>query len=271
MKTIVRTGHKKNYTVLDNEFIRHRKLSLKAKGLLTYMLSQPDDWVFHADEFPARFRDPASQVMSGVNELIEAGYVKFVVIRHKGETVDSFLVVRESLKLDFPVSGDQCNFQTPERVVRSTKLNTPNTTIRFSSLRSLRSLRSKKLISGVAPTADATADAFSERWGRKLQVKLALRSKYTKAQPQTYAKQVRLLLHVDKTPKQLFITVMNWYIEHRKDQYVPKIRKVEHVREKFEQICEAMQRDTGSDGQPEATIIRTYDPKTGLITARFKD
>lgn len=34
----------KNYTVMSNYHLRDKSLSLKAKGLLSYMLSLPEDW-----------------------------------------------------------------------------------------------------------------------------------------------------------------------------------------------------------------------------------
>ncbi len=34
----------KNYTSMSNEHLQNKELSLKAKGLLSYMLSLPDDW-----------------------------------------------------------------------------------------------------------------------------------------------------------------------------------------------------------------------------------
>ena len=33
-----------NYTVMSNHHLQDKRLSLKAKGLLSYMLSLPDDW-----------------------------------------------------------------------------------------------------------------------------------------------------------------------------------------------------------------------------------
>ena len=35
-----------DYTIMSNVYLRDERLSLKAKGLLSYMLSLPDDWKF---------------------------------------------------------------------------------------------------------------------------------------------------------------------------------------------------------------------------------
>ena len=34
----------KNFTIMSNHHLQNRNLSLKAKGLLSYMLSLPEDW-----------------------------------------------------------------------------------------------------------------------------------------------------------------------------------------------------------------------------------
>ncbi len=39
-----------NFTIVDNEYLRDENLSFKAKGILTYFLSLPGDWVIYFDE-----------------------------------------------------------------------------------------------------------------------------------------------------------------------------------------------------------------------------
>lgn len=42
--SVFRVERNRNYTVMSNYHLRDRRLSLKAKGLLSQMLSLPDDW-----------------------------------------------------------------------------------------------------------------------------------------------------------------------------------------------------------------------------------
>ena len=42
--SVFRINKTKNYTVMSNHHLREKKMSLKAKGLLSMMLSLPDDW-----------------------------------------------------------------------------------------------------------------------------------------------------------------------------------------------------------------------------------
>lgn len=41
---VIRKEKITNYTKIDNNYLEDKNISLKAKGLLSYMLSLPDDW-----------------------------------------------------------------------------------------------------------------------------------------------------------------------------------------------------------------------------------
>ena len=41
---VLRVERNKGYTVMSNHHLRNKELSLKAKGLLSQMLSLPEDW-----------------------------------------------------------------------------------------------------------------------------------------------------------------------------------------------------------------------------------
>ena len=72
----IKTKKEKNYTVLDNTFIKDTRLSWKAKGLMTYLLSLPDDWTIHLSEIEQLATDGKSALLSAINELKEFGYLK---------------------------------------------------------------------------------------------------------------------------------------------------------------------------------------------------
>lgn len=64
-----------NYTVLDNTFIQDTRLSWKAKGVMTYLLSLPDDWVIHLSEIERHATDGKDSLRSAINELKKYGYI----------------------------------------------------------------------------------------------------------------------------------------------------------------------------------------------------
>ncbi|OUA45352.1 DNA-binding protein, partial [Bacillus thuringiensis serovar aizawai] len=56
--------------------MRDENLSWRAKGLLAYMLSLPDDWTFHATELSQHAKDSEKTTTSTLKELKKAGYLK---------------------------------------------------------------------------------------------------------------------------------------------------------------------------------------------------
>ena len=72
---IIRKEHMRNYTIVDNGFIRDDTLSLKAKGLMLTFLSLPDNWKFTEKWLISQSTDGVSSVNSCINELKEHGYL----------------------------------------------------------------------------------------------------------------------------------------------------------------------------------------------------
>ena len=77
----------KNFTIVDNEYLNDSNLSFKAKGILTYFLSLPGDWVIYFDEVITHASDGIKSFRSGVDELIKEGYIKRYPIRENGVIV----------------------------------------------------------------------------------------------------------------------------------------------------------------------------------------
>lgn len=73
---IFRTHKNKNYSTIHNGFLKDPKLSLKAKGLLAYFLSRPDDWEFYTNEIIKNCRDGRDSISSAINELEQLGYIQ---------------------------------------------------------------------------------------------------------------------------------------------------------------------------------------------------
>ena len=65
-----------NYTVINNTCIKDTRLSLKAKGLFTMVMSLPETWDFTVQGFAKLSLDKTTAIYSAINELIEFGYCK---------------------------------------------------------------------------------------------------------------------------------------------------------------------------------------------------
>ena len=83
MSEVFRVEKTGNYTVMSNYHLRDERLTLKAKGLLCYILSLPDDWDYTMKGLAAKHPDGITAVRSCIKMLVETGY-----IRHR-QTVDS--------------------------------------------------------------------------------------------------------------------------------------------------------------------------------------
>ncbi|MCH4566072.1 DnaD domain protein [Bacillus sp. ES1-5] len=73
---IFRVKKDTNYSVIHNTPLRDENLSWRAKGLLAYMLSLPDDWTFHATELSQHAKDGKETTANTLKELKKAGYLK---------------------------------------------------------------------------------------------------------------------------------------------------------------------------------------------------
>ena len=71
----IKTKKDKNYTVLDNTFIQDLRLTWKAKGLMTYLLSLPDDWCIHLSELEDHAADGKDSLKTAIKELKIYGYL----------------------------------------------------------------------------------------------------------------------------------------------------------------------------------------------------
>lgn len=73
--TIFRQPHRRHFTQVANDSIEDRRLSFKALGLLTYLLSKPDGWDSNYRHLATTHADGAEATRSGLRELERAGYL----------------------------------------------------------------------------------------------------------------------------------------------------------------------------------------------------
>ena len=74
--SVMRIHKNKNFTVMSNFHFKEKKMSLKAKGLLSLMLSLPDDWDYSVSGLAKLSKDGRDSIMAGLSELEKFGYLK---------------------------------------------------------------------------------------------------------------------------------------------------------------------------------------------------
>ena len=73
---VVRVNKTKDYTVMSNFHLRETNMSLKAKGLLSLMLSLPDNWDYSVAGLVAICKENETSIKSALKELENFGYLR---------------------------------------------------------------------------------------------------------------------------------------------------------------------------------------------------
>ncbi len=98
---VFRVERTKGYTVMSNCHLRDQNLSLKAKGLLSMMLSLPDDWNFTTKGLAAICKEGTEAIGTGLKELEKAGYIIRRTLRgDHGRITDTEYIIYERPQLE---------------------------------------------------------------------------------------------------------------------------------------------------------------------------
>lgn len=91
---IYRRSKTRDYTVMNNAFLRDDRLSWKAKGLFAYILSLPEDWKIYQAELMTHAADGETSFKSGMKELKDFGYL----VMHKKSVDGDFVYIYEVIE-----------------------------------------------------------------------------------------------------------------------------------------------------------------------------
>jgi hypothetical protein len=85
-KTVFRVAKNADnpFVMIDRRPIENCALSWKAKGILAYLLSRPDDWIIRFRDLVNRSTDGAHMVRAAMSELKKAGHIKVTTEREGG-------------------------------------------------------------------------------------------------------------------------------------------------------------------------------------------
>ena len=101
---VFRVEKNRGYTVMSNHHLRNKALSLKAKGLLSQMLSLPEDWDYTLKGLSLINGESIDAIRTAVWELEKAGYIRREQGRDpKGKMADMVYTIYEQPVLENPV------------------------------------------------------------------------------------------------------------------------------------------------------------------------
>ena len=110
----------KNYTVMSNYHLRDRDLSYKAKGLLSFMLSLPEDWDYSLAGLCSISKESRDSIRSILKELQEHHYVEIEKVRgDKGYFEYNYLIYEKPHFIDLENEQNNPDTENPH-------LDTPN-------------------------------------------------------------------------------------------------------------------------------------------------
>ena len=157
---VFRVERTRDYTVMSNHHLKNRELSLKAKGLLSMMLSLPDEWNYTTRGLAAICMEGVESIGNTLKELENAGYIVRNRLRDdKGRITDTEYVIYECPQVprtDLPDTGNPCtgnpDMDKPDTdspcTEKPAQLNTINNSIKNDKLPNVSNIRSNQFPSG---------------------------------------------------------------------------------------------------------------------------
>ena len=126
---VFRVERTRDYTGMSNHHLKNRLLSLKAKGLLSVMLSLPDEWDYTLRGLAAISREGVDAIREAIRELEDAGYIvrsrgrnekgqlsgtEYVIYEHSQQSADAPV-------LDNPTQEKSVVADKPKEELKATK------------------------------------------------------------------------------------------------------------------------------------------------------
>ncbi len=124
---VFRVEKTKDFTIMSNYHLRDKNLSLKAKGLLSQMLSLPEEWDYTLAGLAHINKESKDAIRSAVNELEQAGYItRRQTTTEGGRFGCNEYLIRERPVLPSPLPENPTTDSTPTAIPMSenpTQLN----------------------------------------------------------------------------------------------------------------------------------------------------
>jgi len=111
------------YTLVNNEILNSTDLSWKAKGIMSYLISLPEDWELYKTELVKRSKDGYESMISGWKELEALGYIETKIIKSGNLFSKYEYTINDSRILGFTESGIT-EPENPQLIITNSKVNT---------------------------------------------------------------------------------------------------------------------------------------------------
>lgn len=134
--SVARTHHTKDFTVMSNYHFKDKSISLKAKGLLSLMLSLSDTWDYSVAGLASLSSDGETSVRTAVKELEEHNYLKRTPVRENGRIIDWEYDIYEKpleiLEVEIPQVETPLLENTDNKILKQLNTKKENTKVLLS-------------------------------------------------------------------------------------------------------------------------------------------
>lgn len=173
---VIRVNKTADYTVMSNTHFKDNEISLKAKGLLSLMLSLPDNWDYSINGLVTLSKDGRDSVMNTLTELEDFGYLSRTQITNEkgqfaGYQYDIFENPQQGNSNSEEPNAEKPNAENPEQ------LNTNKSSTNKSSIKEKKERKKTSFDDILA--AYTTDEKTLELLGEWLKVRKAKRAAMT--------------------------------------------------------------------------------------------
>lgn len=159
--SVFRVEKTKDYTVMSNAHLNEKKMSLKAKGLLSLMLSLPEKWDYSIAGLVAICKENETAIKSTLDELKEFGYlevIKTMPTKENGGRISYEYIIYEK-KQEGKKQGIESLGVEVQKVENPTQLNTnkenTNNKINYNNIVDYLNLKAKTNYRSTTPKTQA--------------------------------------------------------------------------------------------------------------------
>lgn len=207
-----------NFVMVHKDFIHDHNLSWKAKGILLYLLSRPDDWQIYEVELEKHSSDGLSGLKSGIKELEEIGYIQRNRKRDENGRLNGYeyLVYEQPNHIRFSNVGKTVNGKTNNGKTVNGESHTTNNNRTNNDLTNNNNTNNDKTIMSGNPTYTPykeIIDYLNEKTGKRFSHKSKANQKLIQAR-----------FNEDNSKEDFFKVIDNmaaqWKGHHKMDEYL---------------------------------------------------
>ena len=111
---VIRVNKNKNYTIMSNYHFKDKNMSLKAKGLLSMMLSLPDNWNYSVEGLVAISKESKTVIQSTLKELEDLKYLKRTRVQNSKGQFEYIYDIYEKPQTENPYMDNMTILNTKE-------------------------------------------------------------------------------------------------------------------------------------------------------------